>query len=340
MGCAIQALPWKSLKLIKYFSRSPVTISRCGSILIERGKDLPSAGQPVPGEVHDIDHRALGPSGSGEPGEDSLKSILKLTALVIAIVAMQWVTPLSPAAASASQIVPHKALYGLSLKGAPGGNDVVAVGGQMAFEWRDACDGWAINQRNLMILQSAAGLRRSVDSTMTTWEAKDGSSFRFIVNKDFGAGGGEALEGKVQRAPSGSATASFTAPGEVDVELPVDVMFPSQHTIALLNKIAAGEKFFSAALFDGSEFEPAGFVSAAIGLEVVPAGEEELLIAGPYWPVRLAFYGPENETESPDYELAVDLHQNGIARRLEIHFKEFTVDVALQRLERLQPGDC
>ena len=269
-----------------------------------------------------------------------MKPVLKLTALIFAAIAVQWAVPLPVVAASVSQLVPHKALYRLSLKGAPGTNDVAAVGGQMAFEWRDACDGWAINQRNLMILESAEGMRSSVDSTMTTWEAKDGSSFRFIVNKDFGAGGGEALEGRAQRSPSGSATANFTAPGEVEMELPADVMFPSQHTIALLKKMAAGEKFFSASLFDGSEFEPAGFVSAAIGLEIVPDGEEEPLISGPYWPVRLAFYGPENKTESPDYELAVDLHENGIARRLEIHFKEFTVDVALQRLERLPPGGC
>lgn len=269
-----------------------------------------------------------------------MKAVLKLTAFVFAAVTVQWAAPLPVAAATASQIVPHKALYRLSLKGAPGSNDVAAVGGQMAFEWRDACDGWAINQRNLMILESAEGLTRSVDSTMTTWESKDGASFRFIVNKDYGAGGAEALAGRAQRDASGAATASFTAPGEVEMELPSDVMFPSQHSIALLGKIAAGEKFFSASLFDGSEFEPAGFVSAAIGLEVVPEGEEEPLISGPYWPVRLAFYGPENKTESPDYELAVDLHQNGIARRLEIHFKEFAVDVVLQRLERLQPGDC
>lgn len=97
-----------------------------------------------------------------------MKAVLKLTAFVFAAVAVQWAAPLPVAAATASQIVPHKALYRLSLKGAPGSNDVAAVGGQMAFEWRDACDGWAINQRNLMILESAEGLTRSVDSTMTT----------------------------------------------------------------------------------------------------------------------------------------------------------------------------
>lgn len=269
-----------------------------------------------------------------------MKSALKLIALVLAVVAAPGTAPIPVAAASVNQLVPHKALYRLSLKGSSGTNDVSAVGGQMAFEWRDACDGWAINQRNLMLLESAEGVMRSVDSRMTTWEAKDGSSFRFIVDKHFGAGGGEILEGRAQRTGTGTVIARFTAPSEVEMDLPADVMFPSQHTLALLDSIAAGEKFFAASLFDGSEFEPAGFVSAAIGLKIVPEGEAEPLISGPYWPVRLAFFGPENKTESPDYELAVDLHENGIARRLEIHFKDFTVDVALQRLERFQPGGC
>lgn len=267
-----------------------------------------------------------------------MKPTLKLAGLLFVAGAIHLVASFPVDAVS--QISPHKALYSLSLKGMPGGNDVVAVGGQMSFEWRDTCDGWAINQRNLMILESAEGLRRSVDSTMTTWEAKDGAAFRFIVNKDYGAGGSEVLEGRAERAPTGKATASFTEPADVEVELPSDVMFPSQHTIALLDKMVAGEKFFSASLFDGSEFEPAGFVSAAIGTKTFPEGEQQDLISGPYWPVRLAFYGPENKTESPDYELTVDLHANGVARRLEIHFQEFTVDVALQRLERFAPAGC
>ena len=177
-----------------------------------------------------------------------MKPALKLITLVLAVLTAHSAAPFPAAAASVSQLVPHKALYRLSLKGSSGTNDVSAVGGQMAFEWRDTCDGWAINQRNLMLLESAEGVMRSVDSRMTTWEAKDGSSFRFIVDKDYGAGGGEIVEGRAQRTETGAVTARFTSPSEVAMDLPADVMFPSQHTLALLDSIAAGEKFFAATL--------------------------------------------------------------------------------------------
>ncbi|MBO6562775.1 MAG: cell envelope integrity EipB family protein [Nisaea sp.] len=249
--------------------------------------------------------------------------------------------PISGAEAGAADLlVPHKALYKLSLKSTAANTEIVGVGGQMSFEWRNECDGWAINQRNLMVLQSAEGGERSVDSVMSTWEAKDGSSFRFIVKKEFDGSSGETIEGRAVRAADGSVTAGFSEPEAVTMDLPAEVLFPSQHTFLLLDKIAAGEKFFSAPLFDGSEFEPASFVSAAIGREKTAEGGDDPLLAGTYWPVRLAFYGPENNAETPDYELSVDLLANGIARHLVIHFKEFTVDVTLQRLERLAPAGC
>ena len=171
-----------------------------------------------------------------------MKTIARLIALAFIAVAVEWAVAAPVVAAMEIQIVPHKALYQLSLKGAPRNSDVSAVGGKMAFELRDTCDGWAINQRNLMILESVEGLTRRVGSRLTTWEANDGSAFRFIVNKDYGTGGGEVFEGKAERDPSGAAKAIFTTPGEVGIKLPADVMFPIQHTIALLERIATGEK--------------------------------------------------------------------------------------------------
>lgn len=264
------------------------------------------------------------------------KTILLSGALVLGLLA-----PAERAeAGAADRLVPHKALYELSLKGAPGNTDVVGVGGKMSFEWGDACDGWTINQRNLMILQSAEGSRRSVDSVMTTWEAKDGSSFRFIADKDFGGGGTEKIKGLATRAGDGAITAAFSEPGEVSMDMASDVLFPSAHTFRLLDEIEGGAKFFSAPLFDGSEFEPASFVSAAVGRQKIDETSEDPLLSGIYWPLRLAFYGPGNREEVPDYELVVELHPNGIARRLEIHFKEFSVDVTLIRLERLETSGC
>lgn len=267
-------------------------------------------------------------------------SILKKAFALGAVLAGALLPVAGAEAGMADRLVPHKALYKLSLKSTAANTEIVGVGGQMSFEWRNECDGWAINQRNLMILQSAEGGVRSVDSVMSTWEAKDGSSFRFIVKKEFNGSSGETIEGRAVRAADGSVTAAFSEPEATTMDLPAEVLFPSQHTFLLLEKVVAGEKFFSAPLFDGSEFEPESFVSAAIGREKSAEEEKEPLLSGAYWPVRLAFYGPGNSEEIPDYELSVDLLANGIARRLEIHFKEFTVDVTLQRFERLAPAGC
>ncbi|UUX50931.1 cell envelope integrity EipB family protein [Nisaea acidiphila] len=269
-----------------------------------------------------------------------MKAISK-AAIAIAAALIAGFAPTGQAEAGAAErIVPHKALYKLSLKRSAGNSDIVGVGGQMSFEWRDSCDGWTVNQRNLMILQSVEGSFRSVDSVMSTWEAKDGSSYRFLVNKDFGEGGKETIEGKAVRTSSGTVAVAFSKPESVSMELPADIIFPSAHTLRLLDSVLTGEKLYSASLFDGSEFEAESFVSAAIGRKKIAELGDDPLLSGSYWPLRLAFFGPGNSSEAPDYELTVQLHANGIARGLEIHFDDFTVDVTLQRLEKLPDGGC
>lgn len=242
-------------------------------------------------------------------------------------------------ASAASRFVPHRAIYELSLKRASANSDVVQVAGKMAFEWKDTCDGWSVQQRYLMILYGVEGAERSVDSQLSTWEAKDGSSYRFFVKKDYG-GEAEQIEGRAIKAADGSVSASFTRPEASEMPLKAGTLFPTEHTFALLDAIGAGKKFFAAPIFDGGEFEAQSEVSAVVGRRTEPKGEKDALIAGPYWPVRLAFFGPDSKVAEPDYELGLDLHDNGIARALALHFKEFAVDIRLTHLEALERPQC
>src|SRR5690348_5612712 len=54
---------------------------------------------------------------------------------------------LVPAAAGAADIMPHRALYTMSLSRAGGDAGVTGASGTMAYQWGEVCDGWTVEQR-------------------------------------------------------------------------------------------------------------------------------------------------------------------------------------------------
>jgi hypothetical protein len=83
------------------------------------------------------------------------------------------------APASAVDIAPHRALYSLTLDSAKAAGGVAGASGGMYYEWGETCDGWTVEQRfRLRLLYSEEGAV-DVNSTLVTWESKDGLRYRF-----------------------------------------------------------------------------------------------------------------------------------------------------------------
>ena len=53
----------------------------------------------------------------------------------------------STTAAGGAEIVPHRALYSMTLGSARNDSGVVDAHGTMDYEWGETCDGWTIEQR-------------------------------------------------------------------------------------------------------------------------------------------------------------------------------------------------
>ena len=43
-------------------------------------------------------------------------------------------------------IAAHRAIYTMSMASAKSGSNITDASGRLQFEWRDVCDGWAIQQ--------------------------------------------------------------------------------------------------------------------------------------------------------------------------------------------------
>lgn len=256
--------------------------------------------------------------------------------------ALLLATPVA-AASRADGIVAHRALYKISLARAASSSEIVDVQGRMGFEWRDDCDGWAIEQRYLMSFSRTSGEGYDISSRFTTWESKTGDIYRFIVERER-AGGEERVEGRgVMPLPlgSGNGKAVFSEPEPQQFLLTSETLMPTEHTLRLIEEAKKGKRFFQATVFDGSEVEAGSLVSAVIGSpKSTPPPIDNPALAGEFWPIRLAFFKPGQTESAPDFEMSVDLLANGIARRMLLDYGDIRVEMILDRLEVMERKSC
>ena len=269
-------------------------------------------------------------------------TVLAVAALGVAAVVSQAfaASPPSPTV----EILPHRALYKVSLEKAASGSSIIDVQGRMGFEWRDACDGWAVEQRYAMEFARADGDTSVIQSTYSTWESKDGDVYRFFVKRDRGSGD-ERIEGKaVMPLPlgSGAGSVTFAEPEQQELSLPKDTLFPTEHTIRMIQAATSGKRFLRAPVFDGGEPEAPSLISAVMGkgkTDALPS-IKSAAAQGTYYPSRLAWFGPESEGSEPDFEMTIEVLANGIARLILVHYSDFSVRMSLEEVEALPAPSC
>lgn len=245
-------------------------------------------------------------------------------------------------AAVAAKIQPHRAIYAMSLGSARNGSKVSDVRGRMMFEWADACDGWTTEQRFQLRFVYSEGDDMAMNTNYTTWEAKNGLRYRFNVRKLVNGELDEEVRGEANLQADGAGTAQFTKPEPQEMELPAGTMFPTAHTLAILDHAERNEPFFTRTIFDGSDAEGPTEVSTVAGKPGAPkeAGKDPLLKVGKSWPVRMAFFPVQSDSAQPEYEMSLRLLENGIAESMQIDYGDFTVNAVLEKIEALPKSGC
>lgn len=245
-------------------------------------------------------------------------------------------------AAVAAKIQPHRAIYAMSLGSARNGSKVSDVRGRMMFEWADACDGWTTEQRFQLRFVYSEGDDMAMNTNYTTWEAKNGLRYRFNVRKLVNGELDEEVRGEANLQADGAGTAQFTKPEPQEMELPAGTMFPTAHTLAILDHAERNEPFFTRTIFDGSDAEGPTEVSTVAGKPGAPkeAGKDPLLKVGKSWPVRMAFFPLQSDSAQPEYEMSLRLLENGIAESMQIDYGDFTVNAVLEKIEALPKSGC
>jgi hypothetical protein len=158
----------------------------------------------------------------------------------------------------------------------------------------------------------------------------------------------EELRGQADlEAPGGKGRASFTLPEVRSFELPAGTLFPTTHLALIIRHARDGDKSASYSVFDGARLDGAFQVNAVISRSTPTTGappvrgDVGLLRNQPSWNVRLAFFAAGDQgSANPEYELALDLLGNGIARSMLLDYGDFAVDARLVQLQALPRPRC
>ncbi|HZB90073.1 MAG TPA: DUF1849 family protein [Stellaceae bacterium] len=266
------------------------------------------------------------------------------------------------APALAADLVPYRARYNLSLQSTGSSSGVVGAGGVMLDEWDETCSGWTEQEHFFLRLQygdqDPGNDRLDTFSNFVSWEAKDGKRFQFELRQAATDKPFEDIKGRARAgAPGRPGSAEFTRPDETVLPLPPGTIFPAGHTRLLVARAEAGDQVVTRNVFDGSDVESAGQITAVIGPKLAPGADEgkklpdSPLLKRPSWWVRLAFFPPADLTaegavdppapdQVPDYEESVRLLDNGVTEDMLFDYGDYVIHGKLERIEALPRPHC
>jgi len=232
----------------------------------------------------------------------------------------------------------------MTLGSARNDSGVVDARGTMDYEWGETCDGWTIEQRYRLKMRYGEAPDADIVSSFVTWESKDGLRYRFNQKQTRNGEVDQDIRGEARLDGAGrGGVVEFTKPKLQTLKLEAGVLFPSSHTILLIDKAREGENFLSRQVFDGATDENAVQISAAIGVKIAAdaeAGNLSPLLQRPGWRVRLAFFPADASVDKPDYELGMRLLDNGVSREMLIDYGEYSIRAKLDDIEPLIKPNC
>jgi hypothetical protein len=273
------------------------------------------------------------------------ENVVPMTARAVCLIVFSIGLALSlPQPLGAAEIAPHRALYTMTLGATRGDSGVVGATGAMDYEWGETCNGWTIEQRYRLKMRYAESQDVDVTSTFVTWESKDGLRYRFNQRQTRNGELDQEIRGEARLdGPGKGGVAIFTKPRAQTLKLAPGVLFPSAHTILLIDKANAGATFLTRQVFDGATDENAVQVSAVIAAKVTadPVSVKlSPLLERPGWYIRLAFFPVDAKAEEPDYELGMDLLDNGVSRDMVIDYGDYSIQAKLDDIEALGKPSC
>jgi hypothetical protein len=259
----------------------------------------------------------------------------------------------SPAHSAPIILVPHRAIYDLSLGETRGNTQVAAVRGRILYDFDgNACQGYSLEFRQVSELDSGEGKVSTTDLRSTTWETADAKSFKFTSQNFVDQNLVDTVDGHAEHDNSKTAV-NLDKPEQKSLSLAAGVVFPTEHMMRIINAGRARQNILDFPVYDGSETGDKVFDTlSVVGSRIAPderkhddaAVDVPSLATVPRWPVTISYFEGGKKAESgeqtPAYAIGFELYENGISRALRLDYNDFVVDGKLSSLELKDQKPC
>ena len=250
-----------------------------------------------------------------------------------------------------NKLVAHRAIYEMTLDDARSASGITGIDGRMVFEFTGSeCDGYSLNMRMVTQMTDTQGQTNLTDLRSSTWEQGDGQKFRFQSAQYLNDKLGDITMGRaVRETPKEAVKVKLSQPSAAELDLSGPLLFPTQHSFALIAAARTGQGLFQARVYDGSEKGQKVYdTTAFIGSEVQPGSDPKLeqvaqdkgLGELASWPVSIGYFEAKGADLTPSYQIDFRLYENGVSRDLLIDYGDFSIHGTLTSLEYLKATEC
>ncbi len=249
----------------------------------------------------------------------------------------------APDPAIEAGLIPHKALYEISLSARKSSAKVLNVKGKMSYEWQPSCDAWISTHKFDVMYEYVEAPSMRMTSDFSTYESFDGMEFSYTSQRKQEEHVFQEIRGSVQANQADYPNeAVFTIPEDLVYNLPDGTLFPTAHSIHLMKMVRAGKKFDNTTMFDGSDADGPIEINTFIGKPATFLPDDLYkdhididMISGPARQMRSAFFVLSTPEETADYEMSMTFHDNGVISDMEVEYGDFSIVQKLVAVEKI-----
>ena len=257
---------------------------------------------------------------------------------------------LAAATADAAAVMPHRAIYDLTLMRSAEGSALQSASGRLAFEIQgSACEGWSVSFRMATKYRPAEGQATLIDTQTTSYEGPGSLDFRHQLKEVINGEAKPEVKIKMSRPDkdAGGQGEIMSKDGET-FDVPANAALPMQHQIRLMTLGEAGGGRDSSLVFDGSDEAKTFRAISFVGKEKAPGSilrdtqnpaAAALKDVGA-WPMTISYFPAEGGDEIPQYQVTFDMYANGVASGLVLDYGDFALTGTLTELQMMEAAEC
>jgi hypothetical protein len=228
-----------------------------------------------------------------------------------------------------------------------------AVRGRILYDFAgSACEGYALQFRQVSELDSGEGKVVVSDLRATSWEDGAAKRLRFHSRNYFDDNLRDQVDGQAAREGNG-VEVQLTEPGEKKLDLNKDLVFPTEHVRRIIAAAREGKTLLQLSVYDGSDSgEKLYDTLTVIGKAIAPSEHKpEDAIAGEHafagltrWPVTISYFdhsvAEQAGEQQPLYAITFELYENGVSRALILDYGDFVLTGEMTSLEMKDTKPC